>query len=425
MMKQLSQAWSRFAKIGFRVPVIISGLLFVCGIAFATMAPHSANPQQAFRANDFVDSMGVTTHLWVTTGRDAEGKNPNAVLTKIKRLGVRFYRGYYANSFKNYGLKGMAWIDTRTNGVLDPRGIKGSLDRYRGYENELIAIEGPNEYDLTHDRDKWNRLQRYTREIVKQAKAQPAMKSLPILGPSMAYPFYSYMRLTGIRRIVDIANMHPYSSNLMPEDFWAEAPEKGRNIDVWFEEARNASWTRRVWATEVGWNKAGDVVQAKYAPRTYALFFKRGVEKTTFFQLVDGLDGDTWGILRYDLSEKPAYSSIKNFITIVDDNNTTFSPSKLAYRLEGNTKDIETLLLQKGNGTFDLLIWQAKSCWDRNKKIELQNPNRNLVLKLPESVNNAKLYLPLQSATPVQTLRGTRSIPLSVPDHMMIVELST
>lgn len=424
-MTKFEQLRIHFVRAILHPSVLILGGLFACGILLTTVVPlQGATAQRAVRANDFVQSMGVSTHFWVTSGGGAEGQNPNAVLTKIKRLGVRFYRGYYANSFKNYGLKGIGWVDTRNNGVLDVNGIKNSLDRYRGYENELIAIEGPNEYDLTNDRNKWNTLKTYSVELARQVRARPSLRSLPILGASMASPFDTYKHLVSVQRSIDLANIHPYSGNLKPESFWDEHPPNGRFVDVWIREAKNTSSSRRVWASEVGWNGTSELVQAKYSTRTYAWFFKRGVEKTMFFQMVDGGDGAKWGILRQDLSEKPVYSAIRNFISIIDDRNATFTPSTLNYRLIGNTADIETLLLQKGNGTFDLLVWQAKSCWDRNRNVELKNPNRDLVLKLPRNVRSARVYLPLQSASPIQSLRSTSSISLSVPDHIMIVEIS-
>lgn len=402
------------------------GLGVLCLLAFGlTITPvSSANAERAVRASDFVESIGVATHFWVTTGGGAEGEKPNAVLTKIKQLGVRFYRGYYANSFKNYGLKGIGWIDTRKDGVLDVNGIRQSLDRYRGYENELIALEGPNEYDTSGDRDKWNRLRTYTTEMARQIRSRPNLRSLPILGPSMASAFDTYKQLTSVRQSVDRANIHPYAGELRPESFWDDVPSNGRYVDVWMREARPASATQQVWATEVGWNQPPESVQAKYAPRTFAWFYKRGIPRTMLFQMVDGGDGGKWGLLRQDLSEKLAYRSLKNFIGVINDQNNRFSPSTLDYQLVGDTSNIETLLLQKGNGTFDLLIWQAKSCWDRDKKIELRNPNRNLVLRLPKRVRSAKLYLPLQSANPIQSLRSTSSVSLAVPDHLMIVELA-
>lgn len=423
-MNKLKPLWLRIAHFTAQSRLFGLGLLCLLAFGLAITPFSSANAERAVRASDFVESIGVATHFWVTSGGGAEGQNPDAVLRKIKRLGVRYYRGYYANSFKNYGLKGIGWIDTRKDGVLDVNGIKSSLDRYRGYENELIAIEGPNEYDTTGDRNKWNTLQTYTTELARQIRSRSSMKSLPILGPSMASPFDTYKHLFGVSQTIDRANIHPYAGELRPESFWDEYPPNGRFVDVWIREAHKTSSNRQVWATETGWNQPTEQVQAKYSPRMFAWFFKRGVQKTIQFQMVDGGDGAKWGLLRQNLSEKPAYYSLKNFISVLDDKNTSFSPSTLSYSLSGDKANIETLLLQKSNGTFDLLIWQAQSSWDRDKKIELKNPNRNLVLKLPTQVKSAKLYLPLQSSAPIQSVRSTRSIELSVPDHILIVELS-
>ena len=439
---KLTQAWSKSARFTLkslrcarRLPHanivatssrrIILGSICAFAIVLSIINPLiSANAERAVRANDFVESMGVATHFWIRSGEGAYGANPNAVLSKIQKMKVRFYRGYYLNSFKKYGLKGTAWVDTRSNGVLNTGGIKESLDRYKGYEKELLAVEGPNEYDTTSDRNKWSSLRNYMLQTTKQVRSRPSMKSLPILGPSMAVPFDTYKNLSSVRNSINIANIHPYSGNLRPESFWDEHQPNGRYVNVWVREARKSSSKPQVWATEVGWDQINENVQAKYGPRTYAWFFKQGIAKTMLFQMIDG-DGANWGILRQDLSEKPIYNSIKNFISIIDDKNKTFSPSRLDYRLEGNTSDVETLLLQKGNRTFDLLIWQAKSSWNREKKLELSNPRRNLVLKLPKKVKSAKVYVPLQGTSPIKSLSSTSSISLAVPDHIMVVELSS
>ncbi|MER3432510.1 MAG: hypothetical protein C4288_03535 [Leptolyngbya sp. ERB_1_1] len=423
-MIKLKQTWLRIARSIFKHRIFALAIVCVLAIDLGITPLNSANVERAVRANDFVETIGVATHFWVTSGGGAEGQYPDAILTKIKRLGVRFYRGYYANSFKNYGLKGIGWLDTRKNGVLDPNGISQSLDRYHGYENELIAIEGPNEYDLTSDPNKWNTLRNYTAEMSRQIRSRPKMKSVLILGPSMASPFNTYKNLVGISPYIDRANIHPYAGELRPESFWDESPPNGRYVDVWFREAKRTNLSRPIWATEVGWNQTGEQVQAKYIPRMFAWFFKQGIAKTMLFQMVDGGDGAKWGLLRQDLSEKLGYQSLKNFIAVLDDRGQVLSPSTLNYRLSGDTTNIETLLLQKSNGKFDLLIWQAKSCWDRDKKVELRNPDRNLVLKLAKRAKSANLYVPLKSASPIQSFSATNSISLSVPDHMLIVELS-
>lgn len=385
--------------------------------------PLDAAAVQASRSSDFIDSIGFKTHFNIDTGNGIYGSNPSAVLQKMKNLGIRNYVGYYKNSFRDYGLKGAGYANTTdSNGILDNSQIDAALNRYNGYEGELIGIEGPNEYDLFSTDPNWAaNLKNYMGSLYNKVKNRPSMAGLPVIGPSLS-DSSKYAQLGNITDRSNIGNGHPYSGELEPESFWFENSADGYFIDHWKSDVGNSNPGQPFWATETGYYEINDNVRAKYVPRTYAWFFKHGVKKTFLYQFAD-FDGP-WGIIREDLTEKPAYTSLKNLISIVKDNNSTFTPSSLNYTLSGDTSNVHDLLLQRGDGTYFLLLWQGARSWNRDADVQNSVGNKAVTVFIDTSMKAGKLYRPLNSAAAVETYVNPTTLTIQVPDDIMVLELT-
>ena len=102
-------------------------------------------------------------------------------------------------------------------------------------------------------------------------------------------------------------------------------------------------------------------IQAKYLPRTFAEFFRRGIYRSFRYELVDqGTGGNAeqlFGMLRNDLSRKPAFNAVRDLIGLLADPGPTFATTDLDYTLEGDTKDVRQVLLQKRDGSYYLMLW--------------------------------------------------------------------
>ena len=160
--------------------------------------------------------------------------------------------------------------------------------------------------------------------------------------------------------------------------------------------------------------------KAKFLTRYQAYFFSLNPKNKTFqFVFSSDLDDGCWNLVDTAGRPLPAWYAMRNVISILNDQDGTFSPQTLDYSLSGDTSDIKTVLLQKKNGTFYLLIWKA------SRPTEARVP---LTLKLP-SATNVSIYEPANinniagGNQPLRTIADTKSVPIEVPDHVMIIAI--
>ena len=108
-----------------------------------------------------------------------------------------------------------------------------------------------------------------------------------------------------------------------------------------------------------------------------------------------------------------------------------FETSSLKYTLKGDNTDIKHLLLQKSDGTFYLLIWQEVYVYDNRTGKDLVNADRTIDFQLDgATIAKANQYLlynennPSAKLTPPKTWQDVSSLPLSVPDHILVLEFT-
>jgi hypothetical protein len=175
-------------------------------------------------------------------------------------------------------------------------------------------------------------------------------------------------------------------------------------------------------------------VAAKYLPRLLSEFFMRrsNVQRTYIYSLVDSPSDHPKGLLRKDMTRRPAFYAVKNTIALLKDKGPPFPTGSLTYTLSGDLTNIHHFVLQKRDQRFYLVIWNDVRSWDRLQFIELNPPAREVTLNLSSpSFKTVKIYRPTaldladpnQGVLPVRTLAAPRSIVLRVPDHILIVEM--
>jgi hypothetical protein len=161
-------------------------------------------------------------------------------------------------------------------------------------------------------------------------------------------------------------------------------------------------------------------------------FLRRStVARTFLFSLLDEDSTKQYGLLRNDMSRRPSFYAIKNTIALLSDPGGAFTLHSLTYFLTGNLTDIHTVVLQKRNGHFYMLIWLDESSYNQSTLQDLDFV-RPLTLDLrSQGFSQAKLYLPTglglsnpdQGVVPVQTINAPGLVSLNVPDQLMIVEI--
>ena len=144
---------------------------------------------------------------------------------------------------------------------------------------------------------------------------------------------------------------------------------------------------------------------ATYIPRMYLEYFRRGVVKTFSYELLDEAPGaadreNTFGLLRNDLSPKPAFTALRNTIEILNDPGPAFTPETLDYSVEGKQDDLRQVLLQKRDGSFYLALWRASAVWDPVARTPLSAPTKPVAVDFGRQVLAAEQYLPNSSSAP-------------------------
>jgi hypothetical protein len=142
-----------------------------------------------------------------------------------------------------------------------------------------------------------------------------------------------------------------------------------------------------------------------------------------------------FGLLRNDLSPKPAYMAVQNLIAILREPGANFMPDSLDYVLTvrpvgeyTHTEFVHRLLLEKSNGDFYLLLWHEISDDDTTNRPprEIDPPDMAVTIKLNTSIANATMYSFVDDGTvfsqPIDIMDN--SISLNIPDKVVILQLA-
>ena len=393
---------------------------------------------QAEPADAFIDTMGINTHLHYQ-GTVYDERYSDIIKPKLLELGVRHVRdGAYTyedadrNTFfyerlRELGAAGVRFnlitsLETPYNEATD----YSKLDDIVAWTDGAVeSFEGINEPDI-QGIDDWISLTKAAQKNLYTAvRGNPALKDVEVLGPS---PVWSAGKLGDLSRYMDLGNTHPYPGGKMPT-----GDEHGQSTKSSLKNAAKNSRNKSVMFTETGYHNAletdndhaptSEATTAKYLPRMFFEHFNMGVPRTYLYELIDSKSkGRTtnpeasFGLLRHDGSEKPAFKATKNLTQLLADAGPSFTPEALSFALSGNTDDVHHTLLQKRNGTFYLALWVEKESWDRDARREVRVDDQALTVALDPSVKNATLY----------TLDGSGRMsqrPLSLRDNQLSVEI--
>lgn len=399
--------------------------------------PAGASAATARSANTFVASIGVNTHTYYDTG---PYDHYAAWRRKLLDSGIRYIRENLQVSSRRQVARMRNLYDARrikASFIFDPRHDRGGsvaalAARLRSMPRAALQVEGPNEYENAHAGD-WGSVvasaRRYQAQLYDTVKSDPELSRLPVLGPSVAN-LTGYQAWGDLSGSLDVGNMHSYPGGRMPS----------ANLAAWRTAARTTSGAKPVQATETGYHTAlasddghlgvSERAAAIYVPRTHLEYFRAGVKRTFAYELIDeGSDTsqveDSFGLLRSDLSDKPAMVALRNLIALVNDPGPSYTPtSALDYALIGAPSDVRHVLLQKRDGTYWLALWREISVWDRWARKDLYPPSAPVELSFGEPIVSATTYRPNDSVEPQLSIDGPSSVQVDVGPELTLVEIT-
>jgi hypothetical protein len=398
---------------------------------------------QAKPADAFVESLGVNTHYGngIFTGGNAYADR--RVDAKLAALGIRHIRDH------SYNAEGVGFVDNlnalygiRANLILgettrSPADLVTLLKAHPAYE----AIEGLNEPDFAGNRsyngltdssgtNSYPATKAFQNDMFAAIKADPQLSGVTVLSPAMGRSNRSQF-LIPIN--FDVAAMHSYA--------WASpatsAREPSAGVDQALSDMSALRGTKPLWATESGYynqlptntKSVPENISGKYTPRLYAEFFNRGIGRTYVYELADQGPDTTareqnFGLLRFDMTEKPAYTAMKNLIDLVEEPGAaSFTATSLAYTITAPATVHQTLL-QKSDGRFYMMIWNEVLSYDSVNKIDLNVAPVGTTLALQGGPFDVRIFDPNVSPNPLSTQSSVTALNLMVPDQLMVLELT-
>jgi hypothetical protein len=362
--------------------------------------------------------------------------------SRLHELGVRYvrdglcptcqYQVASLNRLAAAGIKANIIVGTLNGGDAQMKAtLAGIRDKVR---NAVTSVEAPNEPNLVGDPQWVQHARAYQQKLYATVKGDPLLAHLPVLGPAVGWPAVA-SQLGDISAWVDRGNFHPYPGGATPY----------YNIDT--ERAQNnmATGSKPLVATESGYHTdlattggnlpVSERAKAMYTPRLSLEGFRGGIERTYFFQLADPwsdaampgvpLAENRFGLLRSDLSRKPAFYALRNLLAQTDGNSAPVaSPGGLHLRLDGAGPDVRQLLLRSADGSYALVLWRAVSVWDWANRLDLYPPADHMDVVLGDRIALARRFDPVASDAEQERWNTPSQIPVDVSGSPVVLRLN-
>lgn len=138
-----------------------------------------------------------------------------------------------------------------------------------------------------------------------------------------------------------------------------------------------------------------------YVPRLFLSNYAAGISRTFAYELLDedlprgaASDERHFGLLYGNFTPKPAYKSLQRLLALLADPGPSFSTTPLNLTLSGDTADLRSLLLERRDGTYELVLWRAESVFDLTKASNLPLVGRPVTITLRSPVSSWTWYRP-------------------------------
>jgi hypothetical protein len=321
----------------------------------------------------------------------------------------------------------------------------------------LLSVEGPNEpnnFPVTYEgatsssTGSFLPVAHFQRDLFAAVRADPALAGIPVFHSSesggsepddvglqfLTIPADAGTTMPAGTEYADFANTHNYvcghSNDLVDNVCWnASDPTLNGDWDGLYVEYGH-TWNRgfpgysdadlttlpRV-TTETGWLTTGtgsitDEQQARVFLNLYLAAYKRGWSYTFIYMLRDDPVQGYWGLFDTSYQPKTSGTYLHNLTTILADTGTR-SPGLLDYTIAAEPSTVHDLLLQKSDGTFDLVVWDEHPGGGSDAiVVDLQTPRA--------AVN---VYDPTTGTSPIQSMTSVSSVPLTLTDHPVILAI--
>lgn len=463
---------------------LIGCWLLATAVLLPTAPAQAQVPARA--ATEFISSVGVGTH-WGYSDTPYGMAYPQ-VLQLLTSSGIRHVRdGGRLADMTAAGIGSTFYADVPNfadGNAATVQALLIDLKAKLATGARIDAVEGPNEPDLFW-RQAPNGFQKsylgqgwqqgpagiasgtiaFMQAVYAALKADPVTRSIPVIGPSLGVTYDpggglpNILAAGSLTNFVDYGNFHPYPGGNpfsfpapyagLNNYFWFGTQPSG-NLDEWpaaFTTYRPPFGSKPIMATETGYaTEVGgtpESVHAKYIPRLFLEYFRLGVTRTYLYEFVDEFANQPsnreahFGLLRYDLTPKPAYTALRSLLGLLQDPTAAggFTPQSLAYTVAvappagyNRTQYVRHVLLQKQDGTFYLVLYHEIANSDNSTTPQTirTHPAMPTTVTLPAGIRQVTAYTYDAGynfqAAPVAL--ANHQFTVDVQDQVMVLALS-
>jgi hypothetical protein len=379
-------------------------------------------------ADAFVESIGVSVHFPYT---DTAYARQAEIIARLRELGIRHIRDGMplgrAPLLEGLPALRAAGIRATLVGEIgrDPSAdVAESVAVMRG---AIDAFEAPNELDNSGAPDWAAQLRAYMPALAGAVRRQAP--GVPVIGPSL---IDSGNRSKLPRDLPGMFNGHPYSGGVEPEPALTQA----------LVERRLTAPGRAAVFTEAGYHNAlqattgqapvPEAVAATYIPRLLMTAFGAGVKRTFIYEFADekpdpGLTDPEqhFGLLRNDLSPKPAFTAVQTMIRAVEHSSGPASSSDLGWRLADNGgAEVKKVTLERRDGSRVIALWRPVSVWDIQNRRPVDPGHARIRLRFGGfGARNLTVWRPSSSTQPVLRRSYARELGLTLGADLVLVSV--
>jgi hypothetical protein len=402
----------------------------------------------AASSDAFLSSLGVNTHV-------DQGYDARSYILALKYLGIRNIR----DSHRNLG--STIILHEQTGVRVDLLGIDVSnllaAAKTLAKAGALLSIEGPNEpnnFPITYKgmqgggrQKSWLPVAQLQNDIYTAVKSDPELTRYPVFHVSeggaetdnvglqyLKIPEGAHALLPDDTQFADYANVHNYVCGVrmgyVDNQAWQAAdPTLNSSWDGLYN-GYGRTWMRKFRGypdsqlealprvtTETGWDAPSpkeERIQGTVLVNTLLAQFKRDWRYTFIYELGEGEGGGGHqGLFHEDWTPKLAASYIHNLTTILRDNEPRTDLGSLDYEIVGQPATVHDLLLEKSTGAFDLVVWGEQVAGENNVTVNLGSTRAKVAI-----------YDTTMGAAPIQILTNLKSVPLTISDHAVILEIN-
>ena len=374
-------------------------------------------------AEALVDSIGVNVHFSYV---DTAYVRQSEVLARLQELGVRHVRDGMPNAVEamRSGLRAASRQGIRGTLIGDPAVEPAPVvtDSVALMGDGIAAFEGPNELDGSGNPGWASTLRDYMPAL--EEAVQNEAPGVALIGPSFIDPA---SRISVPGDLPGMFNGHPYPQGGPPEpaigDLTREVHASGHDRGMIVTESGYHNALRAT----TGQPPVSEEAAAVYLPRLLVTAFGAGVRRTFIYELLDEkpdpglLDPEQhFGLLRQDLSPKPAFRAVQTLIAAVKESPGDSRSGGLSWNIRAGG-DVERLVAARRDGSRLLALWRPVSVWDPEARKPIDPGRLPVDVSFGTAVDDVVVWRPSVSAQPVLRREHARRLSLQLGGDLVLV----